>query len=138
MSKTIKQLADDLKVSKTAVRRYLTNEIREQHTQISANGTIEISETGCKLIAESFRKLQETDQKQEPETTGNQVSVDVVSLLREELVAKNEQIATLQRQNEQLTVALQNTTDSLKAAQALHAGTMQQQQLQAPDMQQVV
>lgn len=51
----------------------------------------------------------------------------VLDLLREELKAKNEQISALQQQISQLTSALENTTASLHAAQALHAGTIQQQ-----------
>jgi len=44
----------------------------------------------------------------------------VVAMLQKELDIKNQQI-------ESLTVALENTTASLHAAQALHVGTMQKQ-----------
>lgn len=52
---TIKQLASELGVTKTTIRKYLTDEIRAEHTTVAKNGYIEISETGASLIAEAFR-----------------------------------------------------------------------------------
>lgn len=59
---------------------------------------------------------------------------EMVEMLKEQIAAKDEQISYLQvmnRQlaetNKQLSTALEDTTESLKAAQALHAGTLQQQ-----------
>ncbi len=56
-----------------------------------------------------------------------------IDLLQEQLRVKDQQIATKdkqiaaqQEQLTQLTAALEHTTTSLQAAQALHAGTMQQ------------
>lgn len=43
-----------------------------------------------------------------------------------QIETKDKQIAALQEQLTQLTAALEHTTTSLQAAQALHAGTMQQ------------
>lgn len=57
----------------------------------------------------------------------NGIDQAVIEILRGELSAKNKQIEKLQEENFRLTEALENTTASLKAAQALHAGTMQQQ-----------
>lgn len=51
---------------------------------------------------------------------------DVVSTLQEQLREKDRQIQQQQQSIKELTAALENTTVSLKAAQALHAGTMQQ------------
>lgn len=51
---------------------------------------------------------------------------DVVSTLQEQLREKDRQIQQQQQSIKELTAALENTTASLKAAQALHAGTMQQ------------
>ncbi len=45
----------------------------------------------------------------------------------EQLITKDNQIAELQQQNTKLSTALENTTAALTAAQALHAGTIQQQ-----------
>lgn len=49
----------------------------------------------------------------------------------QQLETKDKQIAAQQEQLTQLTAALEHTTTSLQAAQALHAGTMQQ--LGAPE-----
>ena len=64
--------------------------------------------------------------------------IDLYNILREELKAKDLQISALTKQlsdiinqNNQLTLALQNTTESLKSAQALHAGTIKQQLTEA-------
>lgn len=55
-----------------------------------------------------------------------QLVSDLVSTLKEQLQEKDKQIQQQQQSIKELTVALENTTNSLKAAQALHAGTMQQ------------
>lgn len=64
----------------------------------------------------------------------------IIEMLRNELEIKNRQITTLQEQNIQLTETIAKMSDSLQAAQALHAGTIQQQlegtvetQLAAPE-----
>ncbi len=44
----------------------------------------------------------------------------------QQIETKDKQIAAQQEQLTQLTAALEHTTTSLQAAQALHAGTMQQ------------
>ena len=128
--KTIKELADELGVSKTAIRKRLDDDFRAKHTEISSENVIGIDEEGCKLIAESLQKPLKTTENQfpeTPETTANQSSQDEVAFLREQLLAKDRQIEAQQEQISQLTAALEHTTASLHAAQALHAGTMQQQ-----------
>lgn len=50
----------------------------------------------------------------------------IVKALTHELEVKNQQILDLTEQNKELTAALQNTTQSLLAAQALHASTVKQ------------
>lgn len=50
----------------------------------------------------------------------------IVKALTAELDIKNKQIESLQQQVSQLTEALQNTTQSLMAAQALHASSVKQ------------
>lgn len=50
----------------------------------------------------------------------------IVKALTHELEVKNEQIKALTQQNAELTAALQNTTQSLLAAQALHASSVKQ------------
>lgn len=132
MSKTIKQLADELGISKTAVRKYMTPEFRTTHTQTSTGNTIVIDDEGCKLIAETIRKPTETSANELPQTNENQGLQEEVAFLRAQLEAKDRQLEAKDRQLEEraaevrsLTLALENTTASLHAAQALHAGTMQ-------------
>ena len=51
---------------------------------------------------------------------------DQIKVKDQQLESKDRQIAAQQEQLTQLTAALEHTTTSLQAAQALHAGTMQQ------------
>ena len=127
MMKTIKELADELGVSKTAIRKHMDDDFRATHTENLPGNVIGIDEDGCKLIAESLRKPQKTTGNQFSETTGNQSSQEEVAFLREQLRVKDRQIEVQQEQISQLTAALEHTTASLHAAQALHAGTMQVQ-----------
>ena len=129
MSKTIKELADELRVSKTAVRKYMTQEFREQYTDIGPTNIIKIDDTGCKIIAESLRKQPERTENKVPETSENRELLEELAFLREQLQSKDRQIEAQQDQINNLTTALENTTSSLKAAQALHAGTLQTQLL---------
>ena len=52
---------------------------------------------------------------------------DAVQVLIEQLSIKDKLIEKQQKSIQELTAALENTTASLHAAQALHAGTMQRQ-----------
>lgn len=112
MNKTIKQLADELRVSKTAVRKYLTDEFRQKYTETDCNQVIRILPEGCKLIAEII----ENNRKPIAETTENTVS-DVLTIPREVWNALQGQLESQQKQIEDLTYAL-------KQEQALHAGTI--------------
>lgn len=137
MSKTIKQLADELQISKTAVRKYMTDEFRQKHTETTENGTIKITAEGCKLIAETIGN----HRKQIAETTENEVSTDVLTIPREVWEALQQQISiqnqTIESQRKQIndysdrlretSAALTQTAEALQAAQALHAGTIQKQ-----------
>lgn len=136
-AKTIKQLADALGVSKTAIRKYMTDEFRNKHTETTENGTIKITPDGCKLIAETIGN----NRKLIAETTENAVSTDVLTIPREVWEALQSQITTqtetIEAQRKQINdyserlreanAALTQTADALQAAQALHAGTLQKQ-----------
>jgi AcrR family transcriptional regulator len=142
VSKTIKQIADELGVSKTAIRKRFTDEFKSNYVQTNPDGSLQVSDEGCKLIAESLRKPEESLRKPEEslrkpeeslrkpvetpqtkfaETSENQglqdivnVQKETIALLKGELTEKNEQIR-------QLTAALESTAAALTAAQALHA-----------------
>ena len=119
MSKTIKQLADELGVSKTAVRNYMTEEFREKHTERDCKGVIVVSEEGCKLIAESLGNP-ENNRKEVSENELCTIPRSVLTMLEEQLRVKDEQIAAKDAQ-------IADLTETLRAEQALHAGTMQKQ-----------
>lgn len=143
MNKTIKQLAEELGVSKTAIRKYMTPEFREKYVQTSEKGLLYINSEGENLL-KSLRKPSQTSETKFAETSENLVSDEFVVLLQEQLKIKDEQIKSLYTQIEQLqltlnneqqnhseqvaqlTTALENTTASLNAAQALHAADKQQ------------
>lgn len=168
MSKTIKQLADEFGVSKTAIRKRFTDEFKEKYVQTTSEGSLQVSDDGCKLIAESLRKRVETLQETEKlsqsqfaetcENSGFQQSIDIqketIEFLKEQLAIKDEQLRAQQQQlsikdeqikaqqqqlvtkDEQigkLTAAMENTTAALTAAQALHAGTIQERLTVAQD-----
>lgn len=133
MSKTIKELADSMGVSKTYIRKFMTDDFRLHYTETSANGVITITSAGCRIIALSMGKMPVSDvcgTPETPETKSSQDDSDVIALLRatvdtlqHQLEVKDQQIAAL---TEALSATLQSTAVSLQAAQALHAGTIQQ------------
>lgn len=151
--KTVKQLADSLGVSKTSIRKRLTDDFRQHYVQASDTGTLYITDEGCELIAETTanhrKPFAETTTNQSGEfaettanqsekfaettanhckpfveTTANQAET-LLLLLQEQLAVKDRQISALQEQVSELTKSLHSLTTSLSAEQALHAGTMQ-------------
>ena len=128
--KTIKQIADEIGVSKTAVRKHLTDEVKTKFAE-TVSSTIYISEAGETLIKSAF-------ERKEPQTkfaavSANRfaaVSADVstlISMLQGELEIKNEQIRELNERLSETTSALVAAQQTAQAAQALHAGTIQKQ-----------
>jgi predicted transcriptional regulator len=135
MSKTIKQIADELGVSKTAIRKRFTDEFKSKYVQTNPDGSLQVTDEGCKLIEKSLRKPVETPQTKFTETSENQgfqeliaTQKETITLLKEEISEKNKQIRTLQAQLNakdeqigQITAAMESTAAALNAAQALHA-----------------
>jgi predicted ArsR family transcriptional regulator len=115
--KTIKQIADELGVSKTAVRKKMTDEIKNQFSETIGN-TVYISEQGEDLIKSAFLK---TNENQVSDNQSETVCT-LVSMLQKELDIKNKQI-------EVQAATIESLTTALAAAQALHAGTIQQLKL---------
>lgn len=94
--KTIKQIADELGVSKTAVRKKIENLGLRSSLQKNGN-QFAIDENQEKLIKSAFwesgaETKTETNSRTETETVST-----LVSMLQRELDAKNEQIAHLQK-----------------------------------------
>ena len=145
MSKTIKQIADELGVSKQAVQKRLSREplyTRIQPHVYTQNGVKYIEAVGEKLIKSAFSKtgVDKPDNlsidtgidKSDLYTPMIEVLQATIDTLQGQLVIKDEQIRGQQAQIEQLTAALQqqtsaleSTTAALTAAQALHAADKQ-------------
>ena len=129
MNMTIKQLADVLGVSKTAIRKYLTTEFRANYVETTANKVILISETGCKLITESLQKsanLAETTANQFAETTENTANITIPlvvwNTLQEQLQEKDQQLKEKDRQLAVKDEQINNLTEANKAqAQSINA-----------------
>lgn len=137
MSKTIKQIADELGVSKQAVQKRLSREPLYTSIQpyvYTQNGVKYIEAVGENLIKSAFSKTgidkngALSIDKSDLYTPMIEVLQATIDTLQGQLVTKDEQIRGQQAQIEQLTAALQqqtsaleSTTAALTAAQALHA-----------------
>lgn len=125
---TVQQFADAAGISKQAVYKKLNNQLKPFVQLVDGKKMLQ-----NKALSEIYGV--EVDQPSQPNSQPNsQPTVNqsqpleaLIAMLQKELDGKNEQIAAQARQIEQLTSALENTTSSLQAAQALHAGTMQKQ-----------
>ena len=137
MSKTIKQIADEIGVSKQAVQKRLSREPLCTSIQpyISTVGGVKYIEVvGEKLIKSAFSKDNRQPSVDNLSIDNNTVDV-VVDVLKSQIETQKIALETLQaqlevkdKQIEQLTAALQqqtsaleSTTAALTAAQALHA-----------------
>ena len=102
--KTIKQIADELGVSKTAIRKRLTEEFREKYTQKLANGVVCVLPDGEIILRESFADLTANRRFAEfAQNSGNQFAVvsgevsALITMLQRELDAKNTEIERLHK-----------------------------------------
>ena len=122
MSKTIKQIADELGVSKTAVRKKITEEIKNKFSETNGN-TVYIDEQGESLIKSAFSNSKGNL------VSGNETETvsELVSMLKKELEMKNNQITALNERLAESSKALVSAQQSAETAQALHAGTIKKQ-----------
>lgn len=118
MSMTVKQLANSLGVSKTAIRKRFNDEFRANHLQINESGILIIDDNGCKLIAETLQttanqipEMAQTNPErfaETPQTTANQIPETVETTENMLLETLKTTITTLQQHNtllsEQLTI----------------------------------
>ena len=124
--KTIKQIADEIGVSKTAVRKKMTDEMKTKFAQTIGN-TIYISLQGENLIKSSFLQDNENQVCANQSETSLQLVSDLVSTLQTELEIKNQQIQEQSKIILEQSKTIENLSNSLQSAQALHAGTIHQQ-----------
>ena len=118
--KTIRQIADELGVSKQRVYRNIRMNRIDAHRDDA--GVMWYDEAAQAQIRRNFshkERVSEARRDAHQSTSRETVADVLIATLREELEIKNRQIADL-------TTALDRVTATLQAAQALHAGTMQQ------------
>lgn len=127
--KTIKEIAEELGVSKTAVRKQIAN-LGLQTSLRKIGNQFAIEKEQETLIKSAF------SQKQSQTKIANQseTSLRLVSMLQHELEIKNRELEIKNKQIEELNARLAEVTSALttaqqtaQAAQALHAGMIQQQ-----------
>jgi len=128
--KTIKQMADALKVDKQRVYRYIRkNRISEAHHE---TGVMWYDDAAENLIIQHFTKgdcIGNVHHEAHQATSNDAVIDTVVAMLQKELDIKNEQIRELNARLAESNSALAAAQLSAQAAQALHAGTMQKQMM---------
>ena len=134
--KTIRQIADEIGVSKTAVNKQITN--LGLRSGLRKNGNqFAIDEHQEALIKQAFSEKSQTEIENQSQTktqTENHEVGDLVCVLQATIDTLQGQLEVKDRQIEQQAQTITRLTDALAAAQqtavaaqALHAGTIQQQ-----------
>ena len=123
--KTIRQIADEIGVSKTAVNKQIAN--LGLRSGLRKNGNqFAIDEHQEALIKQAFSEKSQTEIGNQTQTENHEVS-DLVCVLQATIDTLQGQLEVKDRQIEKLTEALVAAQQTAAAAQALHAGTIQQQ-----------
>ena len=127
--KTIRQIADEIGVSKTAVNKQIAN--LGLRSGLRKNGNqFAIDEHQEALIKEAFSEKSQAEIENQTQTktqTENHEVSDLVCVLQATIDTLQGQLEVKDRQIEKLTEALVAAQQTAAAAQALHAGTIQQQ-----------
>ena len=134
--KTIRQIADEIGVSKTAVNKQIAN--LGLRSGLRKNGNqFAIDEYQEALIKQAFSEKSQTEIENQSQTktqTENHEVGDLVCVLQATIDTLQGQLEVKDRQIEQQAQTITRLTDALAAAQqtavaaqALHAGTIQQQ-----------
>ena len=127
--KTIRQIADEIGVSKTAVSKQIAN--LGLRSGLRKNGNqFAIDERQETLIKQAFSEKSQTEIENQTQTksqTENHEVSDLVCVLQATIDTLQGQLEVKDRQIEKLTEALIAAQQTAAAAQALHAGTIQQQ-----------
>ena len=136
--KTIRQIADEIGVSKTAVNKQIAN--LGLRSGLRKNGNqFAIDEQQEALIKQAFSEKSQTEIENQTQTksqTENHEVSDLVCVLQAtidtlqgQLEVKDRQIEELNARLAEVSAALLAAQQTAAAAQALHAGTIQQQLL---------
>lgn len=127
--KTIRQIADEIGVSKTAVNKQIENLGLRSSLQKNGN-QFTIDERQETLIKQAFFEKTQIKIEKQPKTktkTENHEVFDLICVLQATIDTLQGQLEVKDQQIEKLTEALTAAQQTAAAAQALHAGTMQQQ-----------
>ena len=120
-TKTLKQIADELGVNKQQVYRLVRKyRISEAHQEGDTRFYDEAAETLIKSHFSDKAASREAHREAHQTASTDTATKAAFDALSAQLDVKDKQIAAL-------TAALEHTTASLHAAQALHAATVQQQ-----------
>jgi biotin operon repressor len=127
--KTIRQIANEIGVSKTAVNKQIAN--LGLRSGLRKNGNqFAIDENQEALIKQAFFEKSQTEIENQSQTetqTENREVSDLVGVLQATIDTLQGQLEVKDRQIERLLEALTAAQQTAAAAQALHAGTIQQQ-----------
>lgn len=126
--KTIRQIADEIGVSKTAVNKQIAN--LGLRSGLRKNGNqFAIDEHQEALIKQAFSEKSQTKSQTENHEVSDLVCVlqATIDTLQGQLEVKDRQIEQQAQTITRLTDALAAAQQTAVAAQALHAGTIQQQ-----------
>ena len=127
--KTIRQIAEEIGVSKTAVSKQIAN--LGLRSGLRKNGNqFAIEERQETVIKQAFLEKSQTEIENQTQTksqTENHEVSDLVCVLQATIDTLQGQLEVKDRQIEKLTEALIAAQQTAAAAQALHAGTIQQQ-----------
>ncbi|MEE3498713.1 MAG: HTH domain-containing protein [Ruminococcus bromii] len=140
MEMTIKQLANQLGVSKTTISKAISALGLQGELKRSGNKYL-LSDTQIECVKTQIENQKSQTASEKSQTTNQNALLEVLELLNKQLSIKDDQIREYQdqirllqeqiiskdKQIEQITAAMENTTAALTASQALHAGTIQRQ-----------
>ena len=130
MAGVIAEIAADCGVSEQAVRAWC----RRNHVAKDAKGSFAISESQKTAIYQHYLGVERNQVSQPAKPSCETCETTLIAMLQGELDRKSEQLAVKDKQIEELNARLAEVSSALlaaqqtaQAAQALHAGTIQQQ-----------
>ena len=140
MEMTIKQLANQLGVSKTTISKAISALGLQGELKRSGNKYL-LSDTQIECVKTQIENQKSQTTSEKSQIANQNALLEVLELLNKQLSIKDDQIRAYQeqisllqeqivskdKQIEQITAAMENTTAALTASQALHAGTIQRQ-----------
>jgi DNA-binding transcriptional regulator LsrR (DeoR family) len=131
--KTIKQIADEIGVSKASIQKRLSREPLKSLVAVSIddNGVKLFDVDSENVIKQAFDKTASIPVHMDAGVDGythkDTATDKLIAMLEGELAVKNKQIEELNARLEDTTTALVAAQQTAATAQALHAGTLQQQ-----------